>query len=347
MVVNGVTQIELPSYRKNAEPSAEITLPCFVAGPENRLAAVAVKQLLSDKPLDASPQFFNPLVFTGPTGSGKSHLARGIARHFHQLLGKESVEYFTAIDFGRQLHAAREGGELQLFRQRLANLSLLIVEDLQRLPQRAFVQRELRDTLEALVDTERVVLLTAQQPPIAMGKLETGLRDRLACGLTVQLRPPGMEARRTLLQLAATSRSVPLPPDQLENLVKKTEGPAPCLLRALAELELTNETEQATAPARPPLQLKQIIAVVARYYSLTQAALRSPARRKSLVHARGVAIHLARKLTHLSYAQIGQGLGRRDHTTIMHAQRSIEQLLASDASTQQDVDQLYHLLTAV
>jgi chromosomal replication initiator protein len=87
--------------------------------------------------------------------------------------------------------------------------------------------------------------------------------------------------------------------------------------------------------------------VVARYFSLTQAALRSPTRRKSLVHARSIVIHLARKLTDLSYAQIGQGLGRRDHSTIMHAHRNIQKLLTNDHATQQAIDQLQRILTAV
>ena len=119
-------------------------------------------------------------------------------------------------------------------------------------------------------------------------------------------------------------------------------------MRALAELDLQAATGQNVAAAcREPVKLKQIIAVAARYYSLTQAALLSPARRKSLVHARAIIVYLARLLTDLSYAQIGQGLGRRDHSTIMHAQRSIQDLVATDAATQRDLEELRRILTAV
>ncbi len=329
MVVSGATQIDFPSCMGDPAPNFGAALPCFVAGPENRLAVVAIEQLLAGEDLAAASSCFNPLVLIGPPGSGKC----GITRRFSQLLGEGAVEYFSAIDFARQLRSAREEDKLEKFRERLSNLSLLIVEDLQRLPQRAFVQRELRDTIDVLLASDHLVLLTAQRSPATMMSLEASLRDRLAEGLTVQLRLPGVEARQKIFQLASAGR---LDSSQLAALAKKTEGPVPQLFRALAELQLASETGHAVSDFRPPIPLKQLIAVVARYYSLTQAALRSPKRRKSLV-----------QLTDLSYAQIGQGLGGRDHSTIMHAHRNAQRLLADDSATQQAVEQLQRILTAV
>ncbi|NOY41030.1 MAG: ATP-binding protein [Planctomycetes bacterium] len=351
MLVNGVTRIDLPSYQGGPalgpEAGCGIALPCFVAGPENRLAVPVLQRLLSDEARGEAAQTFNPLVLIGPTGSGKSHLARGIFRRLHDLHGSESGEYFTAIDFAREVRAAHAEGALENFRDRLASLSLLVIEDLQRLPERVFIQRELRDTLDTLIDAGCTVVLTAQGSPAAMAPLEAGLRDRIASGLTIRLSTPGTEARHEILQLAAEDRNLSISPKQLQSLVQRIEGPASQLLRALSEWELSGSTDDETATFREPVKLKQIIAIVARYFSLTQAALRSSARRKSLVHARGIAIYLARRLTDLSYAQIGQGLGHRDHTTIMHAQRNMQRLLANDAATQQAVDELQRILTAV
>jgi chromosomal replication initiator protein len=275
---------------------------------------------------------------------GKSHLARGIARHWTRLLGEDAVGFFTAIDFARQLHAARNSGELEQFRERVASLQVLLIENLQRLPQRVFVERALRDTLDALDETGCVVVLTARE----VTPLDAGLRDRLMGGMAIRLSPPGIEARREILHQAANSRGIALADDRLQSLAQHTEGPVPLLMRALAEEELRSTTgQEIAAVCRQPVTLKQIIAVAARYYSLTQAALVSSARRKSLVHARRVIVYLARLLTDLSYAQIGQGLGRRDHSTIMHAQRSIQDLVATDAATQRDLDELRRILTAV
>ncbi|MGI9430202.1 MAG: helix-turn-helix domain-containing protein [Bythopirellula sp.] len=369
-MVYGVSRIALPSsdwgdsLRASGatQPAAE-----FVTGTENRLAVPALERLLTGHALSVAAELFNPLVLLGASGTGKSQLARGIVRHWSSLLGSSEtgasetgaseidqpewgaagVAYFTAVDFARQVRAAREENQLDQCRDRLAELQLLVVEDLRRLPASRYVQRELRDTLDILLDAGAVVIVTAQRSPATMAHLEAGLRDRLAAGLTVRLQLPGVEARYELLKQAAAARQSLLSDHQLRSLAQKTEGSAPQLMRALAEHELGADQPGLVETVRPPLKIKQIIAVVARYYALTQAAICSSARRKSLVYARSVAIYLARSLTELSYAQIGHSLGRRDHTTIMHACRSIEARLASDATTQQDIEELKRILTAV
>lgn len=362
-MVYGVSRIALPSCdlgttlrtdRSFGHRSAD-----FLVGPENRLAVPVLQRLLEpeDTPSTQS-ELFNPLVLLGPTGMGKSHLARGITRHWVSTYGESAVEYVTAADFARQLRAARDEGVLEKFRSRFTRLQLLVVEDLHRLPPRVFVQREFRDTFDVLMDAGAAVVITTQQPPATMPELEAGLRDRLLGGLTIRLQNPGIEVRIELLRLAANERGVQIDDEQLQQLARKVDGPAPQLFRAIAEFELdrknlasaqalSSEALPSVGIGRSPLKFKQILAVVARYFSVTQAALCSPARRKSLVYARGVAIHLARSLTDLSYAQIGQALGRRDHTTVMHSSRSIEKRLGSDATTQQDIEELQRILTAV
>lgn len=340
----------------------------FVVGPENQLAVPAVERLLASADAGDSPagfgsaefgSIFNPLVLFGPTGVGKSHLARGVARHWLAANAGRTghsdsmVEYLTAIDFARQLRSAREEGMLGELRERLSKVRLLVLEDLDKLPPSIFVQRELRDLVDRLLNAQSAIVVTAQQSPLTMPDLEAGLRDRLSGGLNLRLQLPGVETRRELLRLAASQRGVALADDQVSQLAQRVEGTASQLFRAVAELELEHAVEgshggpQLAAASRPGLKFKQILGVVARYFSLTQAALCSPARRKSLVYARGVAIHLARSLTDLSYAQIGQHLGRRDHTTVMHASRSIENRLATDASTQQDITELKRILTSI
>jgi len=375
-VVYGVTKIALPGsdltccdlhdplrakVPLTSEFSSFAESPTFVAGPENRLAVPALEQLLAGDDLDTAATLFNPLVMLGPTGTGKSQLARGITRRWQSLLKKQKAttqitrtvathavaEYLTTADFARQLHTAREANTVDAFRQRLANLRLLVLEDLQRLSPRVYVQRELRDTLDVLIEAGAVVVITAAQPPATMSGLDAGLRDRLASGLTIRLQPPGPEARIELLQQIATERGLQISTEQLHVLAQKATGPAPQLFRALSEYELAAGEISPLAQARGPLQFKQILAIVARYYSLTQAAIRSSARRKSLVQARAVTIYLARTLTTQTYTQIGHSLGGRDHTTVMHAARTFKKRLTSDASAQQDIEELKRILTAV
>ena len=345
-MVYGVSRIALPCGDWG-DPLRANDIPEFVAGPENRLAIPALQRLLAGDDLSIASELFNPLVLFGSTGTGKSHLARGITRHWTSLLGDEAVEYLAAIDFARQLRTAREDRQLGEFRNRLAQLQLLVIEDLHRLPQRDFVQRELRGILDERIDAGAAVIVTTLQPLTAIAGLDGGLRDRLVGGLAIRLQAPGIEARQELLQLSADARGIRLTDEQLHHLAQKVEGTAPQVFRSLSEHELAAAGEIEIHQQKSPFTLKQIIAVVARYFSVTQAAMCSPARRKSLVYARGIAIHLARSLTDLSYAQIGQALGRRDHSTIMHASRTIEKKLGDDMSAQQDVEELRRILTAV
>ena len=340
---DGVTVIDLPCGDWEAQQVPASSLPAFVAGPENRLVVVALQQLLEGDQLPVDSDWFNPLVLTGPSGTGKSHLARGITRHWSRLLGETDVAYFAAIDFARQLHSARSDGQLELFRRYVAALQLLVIEDLQQLPKRTFIEREFRDTLDLLAEAGGLVVITASELTCA----DSGLRDRLQSGLVVRLCLPGIQARREILCQASQTRGIQVSDDQLQQISHQVDGPAPRLLQALSEVDLQKHTGQpVSSVCHSPLKLKQVVAVVARYYSLTQSALLSSARRKSLVHARGVIVYLARMLTNLSYAEIGRGLGGRDHSTMIHAHRCILELAGSDSATQRDLDQLRRILSA-
>jgi chromosomal replication initiator protein len=283
-------------------------------------------------------------------------LVRGIFRRWSELLGDGAVAYFTAADFGRELRAARSENNLNDFRRRLSELKLLVVEDIHRLAESAFIQRELRDTLDVLSEAGSVVVLTARQLPALQSRLEFGLRDRLSSGLTLHLRYPGQEAREELLKLAAQTRGLPLSAARRHALAQRVSGPAPRLFSVLTQQALrsckgNSQEDGGVSKDNWPsfeqgLDLKPIVALVARYFSLTQAALCSPGRRKSLVYARGIAIYLARSHTKLSYALIGKGLGNRDHTTVMNALKNIEKLLATDSATQRTIDKLRRILCA-
>lgn len=318
----------------------------FVAGPENEIAVPALQRLLAGEDLSDLGLQFNPLVLVGPTGLGKSHLCRGVLRQWRKHDAQAALEYFTASDFARQLRDSRDANELEDFRQHVSSLQLLVIEDLHRLSPRPFVQRELRDVLDVLIDAEACVIVTSQQSPLEIPNLDPGLCDRLMAGLTLHLQPPGIEARRQLLALSASGKGISLDEAQLDQMAARLEGTVPQLLRAISEYSLNSQQAQLPVQSQSPLKLRQIIAVVARYFSVTQAALCSSARRKTLVYARGVVAFLARQLTELSYSQIGQALGRRDHSTIMHASRTIESRIASDTTTRRDIEELKRILTA-
>lgn len=354
-VIDGVLQLELPG--SDAPAAASGMLPSFVVGPENELVVAPLLRLLGDlEPaaleLADGSQLFNPLVLVGGSGSGKSQLVQGIVRHWRTRFAPSQVEYFTAADFCREVQAATDDNRLSAWRESIRSLRLLVIDDLHRLRPRPAFQQELQHAVDAITATGGVVVFTAEREPASVGHLDSGLRDRLSAGLTVRLQRPSLAARRAILQLAASARGTVLTDAELARLAQR-EASSPAELIGRVATATKPRPAVAFPPAEPAsapdhredfARLKQIIAVTARYFSITQAALTGPARRTSLVEARNIAVYLARRLTSLSYADIGRGIGGRDHTTIMHAERRLAERITHDPVTQQAVDELDRLL---
>ncbi|RIK84067.1 MAG: hypothetical protein DCC67_05320 [Planctomycetota bacterium] len=360
-VIDGVVQLELP--RNDAVASPGGMLPTFVAGPENALAVAPLERLLRSRNLAEAARIFNPLVLVGPAGSGKSQLAQAVVRHWSAELGPDQAAYFTAADFGRELQSALAERRLAAWRSGVRSRRLLVLEDIDRLRLHPAIQQELRATIDAGVEAGAVFVVTSTCEPASLKHFDAGLVDRLVAGLTVRLQRPGLAARRSIVRLAATTRRLPLTAEQIEQLAcREVASPAELVGRVAAHqahgvtdggrdrvraasgdcgAAQANFTGDA-ALLRPTL--KQIIAVTARYFGISQAALAGPSRRSSLVLARNIVVHLARQLTNLSYADIGRGLGGRDHTTTMHGQRRLAELLSREPDVQRIVEELDRLL---
>ncbi len=349
-------RIPLPGRAWNDSAGVASAVPCFVAGEENALLAPALAPLLAEAEVegDSAPTAIaSPLVLAGPAGSGKSHLAQGLARHLGKSLADDAVVYYTGRDLARTLRAAAQDRRTGELLTRLKKAEFFVLENLEELRERPYAQRVLRQLLDDDL-RERTVLVTAKNPPGTLAGFDPGLLDRLSAGLIVRIQAPGLESRRVLLRLAATAMRVPLSDAELETLAAQPLRSVPGLLQSLAAFADARESG-AASPAVPETlapetdrsgtSLKEVIAVTARYFGVTQAALKGPSRRRSLVRARSVAAYLTRELTDDSYAEIGRGIGGRDHTTVLHAVRSIRKKLASDLETQNAVDQLHRLLS--
>lgn len=364
-MIDGVLQLDFP--RSPATSAAAGDAQPLLIGAENGLLAPPVQRLLNGAvDLAEAASQFNPLVFVGPSGSGKSHIAQGLIRAWSNRADGGPSVYFTAADFGRELQAARADERLLAWQKTLRAVRLLVIEDVDRLRPRTTIQRELRQLIDAIIAAGGMVVVTALREPTAAPQLDAGLRDRLVAGLTVRLRRPELAARRAILTQAAAARGVVLTPAQINQLAKKECATPAQLLGRLAllncsgSLPLEGRTREGVdagthsnhhSPTRGGERnnsinapLKQILALAARYFGLTQAALTGPSRRTSLVEARNVIVHLARRHTTASYAEIGRLLGNRDHTTIMHADRRLAERLPTDPATQRAVDELDRLL---
>jgi chromosomal replication initiator protein len=327
----------LPSPHLPAVDRAHrLALDRFIAGPENCLAEVAVRSVLSEH----CPAF-NPVVFYGPTGTGKSHLARGLADVWKNEY-RRSVIYTFASDFARDLTDAMETQAVEEFRARFRGPLLLVIEDVGQLVDQRWAQEELLHTLDAQLAAGNRVVITAPCAPAQLSGFLPGLRSRLSGGLTVPLVAPECLTRTEILRELAALRGLALSLEVVQILAEGLPGTVPELLGALVQLEMTSRVEARPIEARmvrrylkgrtrvQSPQLREIARLTARHFSLKLSDLRSTSRRQAVVRARGVAIYLARHLTSDSLETIGRYFGGRDHTTVLHACRKTEELLPGE-----------------
>jgi chromosomal replication initiator protein len=369
-VVDQVTEIPLPG--RTAVPHANgraldgetgVRLPAFIVGPENRLVAATMDQLLhqADREL-LHPAYERPyslpfvLALFGPSGVGKTHLSQGLVRHWQARRGENSAEYVIAQDFRRLFHDSINSNSVAAFRDRFRTRELIAIDEIDRLPNDEYLMQELRSTLDALEESGAILVVTSTRPVTSIARLSPDLRSRLASGLMLQLASPGMAARMRIVQQFSAALGRPLSDEVVQRLAAGLRGTANRLIGAIFELcaELQNSGDSAAEQAERLLSARdaerptprEIVAVVARHYGVPQRLLKSNSRKQRLVRARATAIFLARELSQASYEQIGQALGGRDHTTIMHNFRKVEREREHDFAMQETLADLRRILVS-
>lgn len=328
------------------------SLPFFVAGPENRLAvfvATAAEPLF---------QFGNPLLLIGPSGVGKTtlalHLAARQALAAATTQGPAAVHYFTAVDFARQYAEAVEADDLPPLRGELDGAAIVIIDDLQLIANKPAAQAELASRIEHRTDSQLPTILTCNRLPSETRGIQLRLASQVLPGLTVALRIPEAPARQVLLQEAALHLGLEISSELIEILEQGLDErlPVRALQAAVKQIGLWCQMNrrpacidavQAAIDAVGPVQeisLPLIATTVAKHFRVRVTQLRSSSRTQQLVRARSLAMWLSRQLTSKSMHQIGDHYGGRDHTTVLHAVRKTEALLAEDAELSRAADQI-------
>jgi chromosomal replication initiator protein len=364
VVASGVFSIPLhangssPVQPADRDAQSSLDLREFIGGPENALCQVASESLLQDPPR------YNPLVFFGPSATGKSALARGLPARWRQLNKGAKAVVTSGADLGRDYSHALETDSLADFRAKYRRAALLVIDDLHQLGERASVQNELACTLDVLLDRGHRVIVTLPQMPTECSSLASGLASRLSAGLTVPLVAPGPAARRQILRRLAELQQLHLPEEFITRIADHPpDGANPAAtvpeIRKLV-LQLAEASQQQGRPINagllrqlfaahnkvPKTPLKSITRLVCKYFHLRNAELKGPTRQQRIVRARGVAMLLARQLTGESLEQVGRHFGNRDHTTVLHACRKTESLIENDPAIRQAVEDLTMQLSA-
>ncbi|MGE0713826.1 MAG: chromosomal replication initiator protein DnaA [Alphaproteobacteria bacterium] len=329
------------------------TFEHFVVGKPNELAHAAARRVAE---ADTVP--FNPLFLYGGVGLGKTHLMHAIAWHVRRRAPDKRVIYLSAEKFMFQFVRAVRYKDTMAFKEQFRSVDLLMIDDVQFLCGKDSTQEEFFYTFNALVDQNRQIVISADKSPSDLEGLEERMRSRLGWGLVADIHPTTYELRLGILQAKAEQMGFAAPPKLLEFLahkitsnVRELEGALnrivahASLVGRQASLETAQEVLHDLLRANDRrITIEEIQKRVAEHFSIRLADMHSARRARAVARPRQVAMYLCKQLTPRSLPEIGRKFGGRDHTTVMHAVRKIEELKASDPNLSEDIELLRRML---
>ncbi|HSU69577.1 MAG TPA: chromosomal replication initiator protein DnaA [Tepidisphaeraceae bacterium] len=333
----------------------DYTFENFVTGPCNRLSHAA-SVAVADQP----GQAYNPLFIHGGVGLGKTHLLQAISQRLLASNADARILYLSCDSFINQFILAVETGEMHQFRHRYRHVDLLVIDDIHFLAGHDRTQEEFFHTFNTLYQQHKQIILSADCSPSEIPELEERLISRFNWGLVARIEKPCYETRVAILQKKARMRGLTLPEDvlcyvaakvenntrELEGAITKIQGMA-MLQEGRIDLDLAKAALGDTAtPEQRRITIQQIFDAVTKYYNVRLSDLQSKKRHKSIAFPRQVCMFLARRHTRYSLEEIGGYFGGRDHTTVMHAVRTVNADIESDPDVAEQLTYLEGQLTA-
>jgi chromosomal replication initiator protein len=336
------------------------TFDTFVAGPTNEFAHAMARRVAS-----WADGHFNPVLFHAPYGFGKTHLLNALAWEAARTRPDKRVIYLTAERFLSSFVKALQEKTTGEFKEELRAADLLLIDDAHFVAGKSSTQEELFQTLTALVGDGRRVVLSSDRPPSALTEMDARLRSHLSAGLVCGIEPADRPMRLSILQRKLEVlckqqgvRPIPAKTEVLEFLadrfvdsVRELEGALNTLVARTGEGLAKVDLEEVQAMLRPHLRtgerritVDEIQKAAAEYFSLKQSDLLSERRTRAVARPRQIAMWLCKQLTSRSLPDIGRRFGGRDHTTVLHAVRRIEELRSVDAPLAADVEALMRKL---
>jgi chromosomal replication initiator protein len=326
------------------------TFDRFVVGAHNQLA-VAASRAVADKPA----RMYNPLFLYGGVGLGKTHLMHAIAHQLLEVDPARRIAYISSEHFTNELVMSIREGSMAAFRRRYREMDLLLVDDTHFLEGKESTQEEFFHTFNALYDAQRQIVLTSDRPPKEMARLEERLVSRFEWGLVVDIRPPDFETRMAILRKKADDDGLRIDDEVIDFIahsctasVRELEG---AVIKLLAYSSLTNQEinlalartalrgmlrrERESGPVLSPERIREL---VAQRWRVRADALASKRRTKDVTVPRQVAMYLMKETLGMSLVRIGEHFGGRDHSTVIHSIRKVEEQMQQDPAFRHQVE---------
>ena len=327
----------------------EYRFDSFVTGPGNRLAHAAC-QAVSESP----GRTYNPLFLHGSVGLGKTHLLHATCHKIHQANPNAKLCILTCEQFVNDFIDAVSNGKIHDFRYQYRHADVLVIDDIQFLASHEQTQEEFFHTFNTLYQSHKQIVLSSDRGPAEISDLEERLVSRFNWGLVARIDKPCYETRVAILRKKAQARKIEMPEDVVCFLAGAIESNARELEGAIAKVTMLSQVtdrpidlalaQQAlgsdVAPSRREVTIEDILKVVTTRYNVRLADLQSKKRSRSIAFPRQVCMYLARNLTRHSLEEIGGYFGGRDHTTVLHADRTIRAMQEDDVHFQATLERL-------
>ena len=325
----------------------------FVEGSSNQFARAA-SLAVAEAPGKTS---FNPLVIYGGVGLGKTHLIQAIGNFAKEKSSARRIRYVSSEKFTIEFINSIQNNKATQFSQIYRNVDLLLVDDIQFFINKERTQEEFFHTFNTLHQKGKQIVLSSDRPPKELKGLEERLISRFQWGLVADIQPPDLETRIAILQQKAGLDGIDLPREIIEYIsaniksnIREMEG---ALIKLLAysslkgvdiSLDLAKSVlKDIVTSKRTDISIEEIQRVVCQYYEIPEDLLRGKSRKKEIAFARQMAMYLSKNMTHYSLKSIGLHFGGRDHTTVIHAIRTIEQLYRGKDNRKKVVDSIERL----
>jgi len=331
------------------------TFDTFIVGPFNELAHAASQAILKQPGV-----MYNPLFVYGDTGHGKTHLIQAIGNALKNTGGEKqrSIYYVTSERFAIDYINAIQSNKVTQFKEKYRKYDILIMDDIQFLSNKEKTQEELFHLFNNLYDNNKQIVFSSDKHPNYIPGLEERLKSRFAAGMIVDIPNPDKESRAAILREKSKLHNLELDPDVIEHIAFSVEGNVRdlegLLNSIICQQELkgralnTDEIKQLIKSSEKPqktLSLEEIVRTIANYYQIDENTIYEKTRRKEVIKPRQLIMYVMREDFNISYPSIGQKLGGRDHTTVIHSCEKVKEELKNDTALNQELNQIRAMMS--
>ena len=348
-------ELPLPEVEVNKDDNLNprYTFESFVIGPFNELAHAAAQAVIKKPGI-----MYNPLFIYGSTGHGKTHLIQAIGNHIKATSPGKKVYYMTSEQFGQDCMNALQHQKMNVFKEKYRKYDVLIVDDIQFFSDKQKFQEELFHLFNPLYDNNRQIIFSSDKHPHFITGLEDRLKSRLSAGMIVDIPPPDKESRIAIIAAKSVQQGVALSPEIIDYLahsingnIRELEGAVNSLLcqfelkgKEISMTDVRNYIKNNIKPKRI-VAVKDVVRIISDFYNIKEESIYEKTRHKEVIRPRQIIMYILREDFNISYPSIGQKLGGRDHTTVIHSCEKIKNDIKLDQTLVDEVGQIRNLIT--